>query len=212
MRKITDIYEEYKIMPNLQMHQLRVAAVAKQICESLDFGIDKDIVVRVCLLHDMGNIIKSKLDYFPQFTQPEGIEYWENVKEKFIEKHGSDEHEATVKIIQELGQNENIAYLAGENRFSFMCKHKDGKDFIQKLIHYADGRVGPYGVLSFDERMNDANKRYKSSSFDEEERNRLVNCGKDIEKQIFAHSNIKPEDINDESVAGIIEELKNFEI
>lgn len=212
MRKITDIYSEYKIIPNLQMHQLRVAAVAKQICESLRLEIDKDVVIRVCLLHDMGNIIKSKLDYFPEFVQPEGIEYWQSVKAEFIEKYGDDEHEATIKIIKELNQSEKIIYLAGENRFPYMCKHRDGEDFTQKLIHYVDGRVGPHGVLSFDERMNDANKRYKSVSFHDEERDRLVNCGRDIEKQIFAHSNIKPEDINDESVAKIIEELKNFEI
>ncbi len=212
MRKIKDIYEEYKIMPNLQLHQLRVAAVAKQICESLSLDIDKDIVIRVCLLHDMGNIIKSKLDYFPEFVQPEGIEYWQNVKDGFIEKYGNDEHEATIKIIKELNQSSEVINYAGENRFPYMCKHKEGENFIQKLIHYVDGRVGPHGVLSFNERMNDANKRYKTTSFHEEERDRLINCGREIEKQIFSHSNIKPEDINDESVAEIIEELKNFEI
>jgi hypothetical protein len=214
MRKITDIYEEYKIMPNLKMHQLRVAAVAKQICESLSLDIDKDVFIRVCLLHDMGNIIKSKLDYFPEFLQPEGIEYWQDIKDSFIEKYGSDEHEATIKIIKELGLEDRVVELAGENRFSYMCTHLKGEDFMQKLIHYADGRVGPHGILSFDERMQDAGKRYEnhSLSIDKKEHDRLVDCGKDIEKQIFAHSKIKPEDITDESVAGIIEELKNFEI
>ena len=41
MKKITEIYKEYKIMPNLQMHQYRVAAVAMQICESLNIKIDE---------------------------------------------------------------------------------------------------------------------------------------------------------------------------
>lgn len=214
MRKIIDIYEEYKIMPNLQMHQLRVAAVMSQICDSLNIEIDKNILITVCLLHDMGNIIKSKLDYFPEFVKPEGIDYWQNVKDGFIKKYGENEHEATIEIIKELNLPEKVAYLAGENRFSYMCKHRDGEDFMQKLIHYADGRVGPHGILSYDERMNDANRRYHNHklSVEEEERDRLVNCGRDIEKEIFSHSNIKPEDINDESVADIIEELKNFGI
>ncbi len=201
-------------MPNLQMHQLRVAAVAYQICDSLNTKIDKDMLVTVCLLHDMGNIIKSKLDYFPEFVKPEGIDYWQGVKDEFIQKYGENEHEATVEIIKELNLPEKISYLAGENRFSFMCKHSKEGDLIQKLIHYADGRVGPHGILSYDERMNDANKRYKNHklSVEEEERDRLVNCGRDIEKYIFSYSNIKPEDINDESVKNIIEELKNFEI
>jgi hypothetical protein len=214
MRKITDIYEEYKIMPNLQMHQLRVASVVSQLCDSLSLEVTKEILIITCLLHDMGNIIKSKLDYFPEFIQPEGLDYWQSVKNEFIQKYGDDEHEATVQIIKELGLPERIVNLAGENRFSYMCKHSEGEDLMQKLIHYADGRVGPHGILSYDERMNDANKRYKNHklSVEEEERDRLVECGRDIEKQIFSHSNIKPEDINDESVREIIEQLKNFEI
>lgn len=214
MRKIRDIYEEYKIMPNLQMHQLRVAGVVSQLCDSLNLEVTKETLIITCLLHDMGNIIKSRLDYFPEFIQPEGLDYWQNVKYEFIQKYGDDEHEATVQIIKELGLSERVVSLAGENRFSYMCKHSEAEDLMQKLIHYADGRVGPHGILSYDERMNDANKRYKNHklSVEEEERDRLVNCGRDIEKYIFSHSTIKPEDINDESIAPMIEELKNFEI
>ncbi len=214
MRKIKDIYEEYKIMPNLQMHQLRVAGVVSQLCDSLNLEVTKETLIITCLLHDMGNIIKSRLDYFPEFIKPEGLGYWQNVKDEFIQKYGEDEYEATVQIIKELGLPERVVNLAGENRFSYMCKHSEAEDLMQKLIHYADGRVGPHGILSYDERMNDANKRYKNHklSVEEEERDRLVNCGRDIEKYIFSHSTIKPEDINDESIAPMIEELKNFEI
>lgn len=212
MRKITEIYEQYKIMPNLQKHQFRVAAVMTQICDSLNIEVDKDTLVVTCLLHDMGNIIKSKLGYFPEFEESNNLEYWQTVKTDYINTYGGDEHEATVKIIEELGSPERVIYLANENRFSYMCKHSQGEDLMQKLIHYTDGRVGPHGVLSFNERMNDANKRYKNDSFDNKERDRLINCGRDIEKYIFSHSNIKPEDINDESVAPMIEELKNYSI
>ena len=216
MRKITDIYKEYKIMPHLQMHQLRVAAVASIVCDSLDLKLDKKLIITTCLLHDMGNVIKFNLDQTKSVFGLSDIEVEDVriVKKEFINKYGEDEHEATIKIIEELGLSEKVRYLAGENRFSFMCKHSKEGDLTQKLIHYADGRVGPHGILSYDERMNDASKRYKGHklSVHEEERDRLVNCGRDIEKYIFSHSNIKPEDINDESVKEIIEELKNFEI
>ncbi len=214
MRKITDIYEEYKIMPNLQLHQLRVTAVAKQICESLDIELDKKLIITAALVHDMGNIIKSDLGYFSEFIESGQLGYWEEVKEQYIKKYGKDEHEATVKILKELGLPESIVELASENRFSLLCAHALGKDLNLKIIHYSDMRVGPYGVLSYEERMNEAKKRYKNRSggIEGNERQKLVDCGKEIEKQIFAHSNIKPEDINDESVANDIEELKNFEI
>ncbi len=58
MKNIIQIYSQYKIMPTLQQHQLRVAGVAKQICDSISEPIDKEVVVDVCLVHDMGNIIK----------------------------------------------------------------------------------------------------------------------------------------------------------
>lgn len=215
MRKITDIYEEYKIMPQLQMHQLRVASVAQMICDNINLELDKNIIIKTALLHDMGNIIKFDLPLFPKFLEPEGLEYWESVKSDYIQTYGDNEHEATVKIIEELGVEQEVSRIAGENRFSNMCLHKEGQDIYLKIIHYADGRVGPNGVLSYNERMDDAGERYKDhriNIWQKEERLKLVECGKDIEKQIFFHLNIKPEDINDQSVAPIIENLKNFEI
>ncbi len=216
MRKITDIYDEYKIMPHLQMHQFRVAAVAVKICDSLDIEIDKDIIVKTCLFHDMGNVIKFDLLQTKSVFGLSDMEVEDvrQVKNEFIQKYGENEHQATVEIIKELNLPERVSYLAGENSFSLMCKHKDGEDFMQKLIHYSDGRVGPHGILSYDERMNDAGERYKNHKLSiwQEEKLKLVECGRDIEKYIFSHSNIKPEDINDESVKDLIEELKNFEI
>ena len=61
----TQIYEKYKIIPFLVMHQLRVAAVAEMICDSLSMSIDKDNIVRACTLHDMFNIVKFKFYHFP---------------------------------------------------------------------------------------------------------------------------------------------------
>lgn len=216
MRKITDIYKEYKIMDILQMHQLRVAAVVNLICKNLNIEIGKDILIKTALLHDMGNVIKFDLAQTKEIFgfSDEEINKIGEIKNEYIQKYGGDEHEATVKIIKELGLDEEIVRIAGENSFSNMCLHKEGNDMYLKIMHYADGRVGPNGVLSYNQRMDDANERYKNHklSVDKEKRDRLVQCGRDIEKEIFSHSNIKPEDINDESVKNIIEELKNFEI
>lgn len=203
-------------MPNLQEHQLRVTAVASLICDSLNLEIYKEIVIKTCLLHDMGNVIKFDLTqtqaifgYTDEETEQARI-----IQKEFIEKYGDDEHEATVKIIKEIGLPDRVVQLAGGNRFKNMCLDRDGSDWLIKIIHYADLRVGPHGIVSYDERMDDFMKRYKNHKnlVEDEERLKLIDCGKEIEKEIFSHSNIKPEDITDESVAEIIEELKNFEI
>ena len=69
---ILEIYEKYKIMPQLRTHMLRVAAVGKIVCDAVNEKVKQNRgefvntknVVTACLLHDMGNIIKFDLNYF----------------------------------------------------------------------------------------------------------------------------------------------------
>lgn len=214
MRKITDIYEEYKIISNLQMHQLRVAAVAKQICESLNIKIDKESVIIACLLHDMGNIIKFNLDYFPEFLEPEGLLYWQGIQKEYFNKYGHDEHIATLDIIKELGMTEKINTLVDSIGFGRSCIVSKTSDLEKKICTYADFRVSPKNVVSIRDRLIEGKKRYAGRDVDVTAHDRSLReeCMNIIEKQIFSHTNIKPEDINDESIAKIIEELKDFEI
>jgi hypothetical protein len=214
MYKIDDIYKEYRIIPNLQEHQFRVAGVAMQICESLDISVDKDSILKACLVHDLGNIIKFQLDYFPEFVQDEGLEYWQSVQKEFIEKYGDNEHEGTLKILAELNFSKTIIDIVSIVGYPYIKEVLDCDDFNKKIVTYSDFRVGPHGVLSIDERAADGKKRYegrKNDVTDEERKNRHQYI-KDIEKQIFSHSSITPEDINDISIAKNIEILKNFEI
>ena len=201
-------------MRTLSEHMLRVAAVASLICDNFNESLPKEEIISACLLHDMGNIIKFKLDYFPEFNKPEGLEYWQNVQSEYIQKYGDNEHEAIIKIMKELDLSKNIIELADSNQFSLLCRQRDAEDMSVKIIHYADSRVGPYGVLSYSERMDDAKKRYENHKnlVHEEERLRLITCGEDMEKQIFTKCKIKPGDINDETVKSIILELRNFVI
>ncbi len=214
MRTISEIYKNYKIPPTLQMHMLRVAAVAAMICDNWQGDtIDKNKIVTVCLLHDMGNILKFKFDVFPDMFEPEGVEYWQAVQGEYREKYGENEHNATIQIIRELGLAEEIGALADQNHFTLLCEHAASDDVLLKIMHHADMRVNPFGIVSYEERMEEARRRYAGrSGFDNLERQHLVDCGKEIENQIFAKCNIKPEDINDATAAPYIEELKNFEI
>jgi len=211
-KTVSQIYTEYKIMPSLQVHMLRVAAVAYLICDNMIEDVSKEDVITACLLHDMGNIIKFKMDVFPEFFEPEGVEYWQGVKDEFMKKYGDNENEATLKISKELGVLERIIVLADQNRFSLICHHKDSSDMEIKITHYADGRVNPHGIVSYEERMAEAGERYKDGKYAhlKDERDRLVDCGKQMEMQIFAKCKIKPEDITDETVALILEELQAF--
>jgi len=214
MKKIGDIYKEYKIMPFLMMHQMRVASVAMQICESLDMQIDEESIVRACLLHDMGNVIKFNLGHFPEENEPEGTEYWKKVQDEYILKYGEDEHVASLAISKELGASSYIYDLIHSVDASYVEIISKEEDFGKKICFYADNRVTPHGVASLLERNIEAKERYKDHphSFTEEERLYFMKNMTEIEKQIFSHSKIKPEDINDESIKNYLEKLQDFSI
>jgi HD superfamily phosphodiesterase len=214
-KKITEIYTEYKISPNLQRHMLWVAAVATMICDNFDESLPKEDIVTACLLHDMGNIVKYDMDVFPDFLEPEGAEYWKKIQAEFIEKYGKDDHHANLKIVKEFNVSAKVIDCVNKISFSLTCANRDSNDIVTKIIEYSDHRVNPFGIVSYDERMEEARKRYQNrenNDFKEEERQKLVACGKDSEKQIFTKCKIKPEDINDETVKPIIEKLKDFMI
>jgi hypothetical protein len=219
MRNILDIYKDYKIMPHLQMHQLRVAAVVAMICDNISIEVDKKSLVTAALIHDMGNAVKFDLDHAKNVFGLEGedLEAAKNARDEFVAKYGENDYEANEKISRELVNSERIISMISGNRFSNMCIDKNRNDFDVKILHYSDGRVGPHGVLSFDERMEEASIRYKNHKFEKNifannQRLELVQCGRDIEGQIFAQCSIIPEDITTESVAPYIELLKNWEI
>lgn len=211
MKNITQIYLKYKIMPTLQQHQLRVAGVAKQICDAIVEPLDKEGVVDVCLVHDMGNIIKFDLTYFPDFVQPEGLEYWQGVKDEYIAKYGPEEHVATEMICKEIGLSDAQTEYLHAVGFSRTKKALVSDSLEQKICCYADMRVGPHGVLSVEERLADGRKRYegrKDKAVGSDMFEQYASALRELEIQIFSHASIAPTDITDESIAPIIESLK----
>lgn len=213
-RKISEIYTEYKIMPNLQDHMLRVAAVASLICDNFTEPLPKEEIIAACLVHDIGNIIKFQLEYFPEFNEPEGIEYWKNVQKEYIKKYGEHEHKATVQIVRELGLSDRVVNIVDKINFSLLCSHSVSDDMISKIPFYADLRVDPHGVVSYDEHMEEGKKRYQNrkGNFPEEKLQILFECGREVEEQIFSKCKIKPESITNEAVTPLIPKMKDFVI
>lgn len=219
MRTPREIYAEYRIMPNLQLHQLRVAAVAQTICENFQGEIDTQRVVTACLFHDMGNIIKFKLDYFPGAVEPEGLLYWEGIKKEFIEKYGMDHHAANILIARELGLSESVVECIDGIGFSKVPAALEGSSFEKKICEYSDGRVAPYGVTSLQERLEDGRKRYLNregvkadvaGSLDDFAQ--ILKLEHELEAQIFAKSRITPGDITNERIGGTVDKLRDFPV
>jgi hypothetical protein len=215
MANILDIYSQYKIVPFLQLHQLRVAAVAKQICDSLKVPVDTDGVVVAALLHDMGNILKFDFSRFPDVFQPEGITYWQSVQAEYRAKYGPDEHDATLAIAEELHVPSRVIGYIKAVGFSNVPSTLADPSIEKKICCYSDQRVAPNGVVSIRQRLEEGAKRYalhptraKLLSHQGRSAEGLL----EMEQQIFRRSTILPDQVGDETVAPIIEELKNVDI
>jgi len=228
MRNVRAVYTEYNIMPSLQLHQLRVAAVAKLICQgfSSEGGsasggqkpVDERVVVLACLFHDMGNIIKSDLKYFPEFIEPKGLKYWEKVKREFISKFGPKPHEANVAIAEKIGLPDASVVLIDSISFSKLAEVVADDSHERKIMQYADLRVGPHGILPLTDRIAEGRKRYNTTRTErsyyesDEGFGGLARAAEELEKQVFAGMRLKPEDVTDTSIAQLIEELWEYTV
>lgn len=212
MFKVSEIYDKYKIMPSLQLHMLRVAAVATLICDNFTEPLDRESIILGSLFHDMGNIIKFDLNVFPEFALPEGVEYWQGVKDEYVKKYNNNEHIATNIIVEEIGLSEIVCDLIRNIGFSKSTENEHSNFFARKICNYSDMRVGPLGVMLLNDRILEGNKRYqgRKKTIASDNFSSLAQSAQNVEKQIFEKCRIKPEDITDELVAPIIEELKSF--
>ena len=204
---IIDIYNKYNIPENLQMHMLRVAACANIIIDNWNGPkIDKEVIIKVSLLHDMGNIVKCRFNNDDSVNMGKIIDY-------YINKYGSDDHYITYEICKELGFNDYELDILSRKESRKNEEIMKNDSFEIKICAYCDERVSPYGVDSIVNRLNDAKNRYKGKNNiwgNEDVANHLIECAINIEKQIFKYCNIGPNDINDDSVKEYIDKLKKY--
>ena len=206
---ILRIYDKYHLPENLQMHMLRVAACSNLIIDNWNGPeIDKQAIIRVCLLHDMGNMVKIPEDFSKD-------EEFIKIRKKYFEKYGTKDHEINLDIGKQEGLSEKELTILDGKRSRKNEETLKSNSYERKICAYCDQRVAPNGVVSIKERLEDAKIRYKNKPLsvwsNEEKANHLIECSLGIEKQIMKHCKLNPEDINDESIRKYIEMLKKYE-
>lgn len=212
-KNIASIYSRYHIPVIIQQHQLRVAAVAKAVADAHAGKCDSDVVTQVGLLHDMGNIIKVQFDTFPETWEPEGVEYWKRIQADLIARYGADEHHATVAIAKEIGVSEAVLHCIDMIDFSHVDQVAHSGTLEEKIGIYADNRVGPFGVLSLNDRLAEAKSRYMKRTdrpFDNERHELIITRTHEIERDLFKESTLTPEDITDAHIAPLLEKLSCY--
>ena len=206
---ILRIYNKYHLPENLQMHMLRVAACSDLIIDNWNGpDIDKQAIIRVSLLHDMGNMVKIPEDFSKD-------EEFIKIRKEYFDKYGTNDHEINLEIGKQEGLTEKELTILDGKRSRKNEETLKSNSYERKICAYCDQRVAPNGVVSIKERLEDAKVRYKNKPLsvwsNEEKANHLIECSLGIEKQIMKHCKLNPEDINDESIRKYIETLKKYE-
>ena len=185
MSNIIEIYEKYYLPERLQLHMLRVAACAKLITENWQGKeIDKQAIIRVCLLHDMGNIIK---------IQERDLENEKTIelRRKYIEKYGEYEHNMNMAIGKKEGLKEKELVILDGKRSRKNEQTYLSDNYEIKICAYCDQRVAPDGVRGLKERLEEVKSRYQDKPHsvwsDEKQANYLIECAMGIEKQIMEY-------------------------
>lgn len=207
---ILRIYNKYHLPGNLQMHMLRVAACSNLIIDNWNGpDIDKQAIIRVCLLHDMGNMVKI------QENESKDVEFLK-IRKKYFDKYGTNDHEINLEIGKQEGLTEKELTILDGKRSRKNEETLKSNSYERKICAYCDQRVAPDGVVSIKERLEDAKVRYKNKPLsvwsNEEKANHLIDCSLGIEKQIMEHCILNPDDINDRTIKKYIEKLKKYDI
>lgn len=157
-------------MPQLETHMLRVAGVGKIIAENWKDNCDVKLVTDLCLVHDMGNLVKFDLRDgidMTKFGRIENLKYWQGVQQEYRDKYGKDAHDATIGILKNARLPQFESYINEEEALYF-AEAKDAEldkaSVAAIILMYADCRVIPSGVVSYRERVNDLKDRYGTRS------------------------------------------------
>ncbi len=207
---IIEIYKKYHLPENLQMHMLRVAACSNLIIDNWNGEeIETESIIRVSLLHDMGNMVKIPEDF-------SNDEEFIKIRKEYFNKYGTNDHEINLEIGKQEGLTEKEIVILDGKRSRKNEEILASNSYERKICAYCDQRVAPDGVVGIRERLEDAKIRYKGKTLsvwsNEEKANHLIECSLGIEKQIMKYCKLNPEDINDDSIKTYIEKLKKYEI
>lgn len=209
---IIDVYTTYPINKGLQEHQIRVATVAKVICDNATTTVETQHIVDACLLHDMGNLIKSKFHpSWKELYEPEGFEHWKQVRAKMVQQYGDNEDVAAQQIVREIGLHpSSMVYFnaVGVENYGRVC---GSGNMGEKIAQYADMRVGPFGIITLSQRFDDIRERYAEQD-GIEDINRRQGIMQEVEVEIFANTSIAPDDISDQTTTEIQAQLLDWQL
>ncbi len=214
---ILEIYEKYGTPSNLQKHMLMAAALSNIICNSWKGQqINRERIVTVMLLHDMGNVVKmnlTKKEYLPPENQD--ISYWRALQNKYIVRYGTDDHIVTYNILAELGLDKDYLWLVLNKIFINNEMIANSNNYELKICAYADQRAGPNGIVTLQERFDELRRRYGNNpqaSINHPRAQYLINAAYEIESQILQYTSVDLSQLTNKEISLEMENLSKYRV
>lgn len=214
---ILAVYARYRIPSHLQLHMLRVSAVAEYLMEHWHGpDVDQRLIIETLLVHDLGNLMKMDLNsalgmrFFD--SDEKDKPYWLKVQ-KQMRRFGTNSDEVTLSILAEIQANENVIRLVRTMTGKAMVE-KQTPEIAHQLCWYADMRVGPQGVMSIEERMTDLIDRYahRDAEWSDPEKIAILRQRRlEIENALLSQTDVSAPMLTNETLAPIVERLRHWD-
>jgi hypothetical protein len=207
--KVVQAYSEYMVPTNLREHMLRVTALGKIITTNWTGAeIDQQAIIEACLGHDIPKPMNFDLTKQAEYGMPlEEIDNLEKLQKRLKSRYGEDEHEAAVKVCEEIGCSQKVVKVVSKLEWSYVPELMKQNDLEPMITVYCDMRIGPKGILLLEQRLADLKSRTNTS---EHEKN--VKNGKLLEKLIKENCRVNLDMVTNEQTNGFFDELLNFEL
>jgi hypothetical protein len=206
---VQQIYTSYTIPPNLQKHQVRVASLAQLFLEQWSgVKLDEQYITLACLFHDMANIIKFDFTKPPLFPdEVKNNEYWKNIQMDTVKKYGENIHAATLTIAKEIGLVKPVVRLIENLEWDNVANVLHHQDYESALAIYSDMRIGPFGILSLRDRLENLQSRNISSNL-----TAITKSAALLEQEMQKHLRIHVDSITDSLLEEKFERLFDLDV
>ncbi len=189
-----ELLKEYNVSGVLLRHIKNVNKISVFLAKKLkEKGIDVDVEAldRASMLHDILKTIE-----IPEHDDKiqEDPEFFKDLREKF---KGLKHEKAASKLLKDKGYDE----LGELIEFHGFRGFRNLDTWERKILNYADSRVSWDQIVSIQERFDELDKRYgphNVPNYTEEAKKEHRDSLIEVEKEIFSHLDLKPEDLKEE--------------
>lgn len=183
---------------NVRIHCFVVGYVARYLLEMLEkegYEVNPNLAYVGGLLHDTYRVINFPSMHGIQYTEKDGhcVPIW---KEQ-IAKYSHIDHEEFIATILEKDGHDDLAGIVRMHQNERVLELVTMEQhFEEKCLYYADKRVAHAHIVTFDERVAEANKRHHWTAAEIAAYKPVWEQVKVLEKQMFSMLPFDPQALN----------------